>query len=392
MKKHDVYSFYNWLFFTLLLPYVPVLLPFVPDSFAGFNMTGWSWMLMLSVSLFYYINNPRNNFPIIFWLPWLLYIFGYLLFHMSFLGLQLSLQYVLPIFVGVVASGFTYGKEEYHWLFKRLMIVSFGIFLMIIAGHTVPDFPQAHWATSVIFLAIPAALVLGVYFVTNKIKYLFLFGVFFLVPFLNMTRMAMLVFVVILLLHFANVKIVSKLFAGLISALVFIVVFNSAAFQEKTFFEGRGRLSDISINYYSADTRMNTSGRGAFYQYFEKGLRDSPVWGNGPRADYYVMQSFVDLNEVHNDYLSVRYNYGYVGLVLLLFGFAGSFLVTYRKYRTFRQLKDQYRFLVSSSVLILFITFIMFMYSDNILKYTIFFPDIFFAMLGMVFAETEKKS
>ncbi|NTV93465.1 MAG: O-antigen ligase family protein, partial [Chlorobiaceae bacterium] len=210
--------------------------------------------------------------------------------------------------------------------------------------------------------------------------------------FLNMTRMAMLVFVVILLLHFANTRIVSKLFAGLIGALILFAVFNSESFQEKTFFEGEGNLSDISINYYDAGARMNTSGRGAFLQYFEKGLRDSPVWGNGPRSDYYVMHSFVDLNEVHNDYLSVRYNYGYVGLVLLLFGFAGSFMTTYSKYSSFRQLKDPYRFLVSSSVLILFFAFLMFMYSDNILKYTIFFPDIFFAMVGMVFAETEKTS
>lgn len=387
--NRDFYGFYGMLFFTLVLPYVPLLLPFMPSSFAGFNMTGWAWILMFMTCIYYFVKNPRFTFPLVFWVPWVVYLFGYLLFDLSFLGLQLSLQYVLPLFVGIVASGFSYGREQYHWLFKWLMIIATVLFLMFMAGHFL-GFGTAHWAPTVIFLTIPGAVVLGVYFLTKDLRYLLWYGALFLVPFLIVTRMAILAFIVILLLHFANTRIVSKVFVGLLGAAVLLVVFNSQGFQEKTFFEGEGGLSDISLNYYEADAQMNTSGRSTFYRYFEKGLREAPLFGNGPRADYHVMHSFTGLNDAHNDYLSVRYNYGIVGLVLLLAAFAGTFLVTYRRYRVFRRLKEPYGFLTASTVLVLFLVFAMFMYSDNILKYTIFFPDIFFAMIGMVFSKSQQ--
>ena len=52
----------------------------------------------------------------------------------------------------------------------------------------------------------------------------------------------------------------------------------------------------------------------------EPGLKAKPVWGNGPRADnaYLTRITKTRGGEAHNDYLSVRFNYGYVGLALLL--------------------------------------------------------------------------
>jgi hypothetical protein len=42
--------------------------------------------------------------------------------------------------------------------------------------------------------------------------------------------------------------------------------------------------------------------------------------------------------------------------------------------------------LISTSTLSLFICFSMFMYTDNILKYTIFFPNYFFALIGITYS------
>jgi len=88
--------------------------------------------------------------------------------------------------------------------------------------------------------------------------------------------------------------------------------------------------------------------------------------------------------EAHNDYLSVRFNYGYVGLALLMFGFAGSFISLYKVARKHRE--NWYIWLISTSALTLYFAFVMFMYTDNILKYTIYFPNYFFAMIGIIYS------
>ena len=86
--------------------------------------------------------------------------------------------------------------------------------------------------------------------------------------------------------------------------------------------------------------------------------------------------------EAHNDYMSVRYNYGYVGLSLLLAGFVFTFIFLLK---IFRYAGDQnYLWLMTASVLPLFFGFLMFMYTDNILKYTIYFPNYFFTLIGII--------
>jgi O-antigen ligase len=118
----------------------------------------------------------------------------------------------------------------------------------------------------------------------------------------------------------------------------------------------------------------------------DPGLKAAPLWGNGPRADNAYLTKITRMRggEAHNDYLSVRFNYGYVGLSLLLIGFAGSFVSLYKISRKY--IDSWYIWLISTSALSLYIAFLMFMYTDNILKYTIFFPNYFFAMIGIVYS------
>jgi hypothetical protein len=233
-------------------------------------------------------------------------------------------------------------------------------------------------------LTVAASLMVGLFFMTKEIKYLLYFGLFFLFPFINVTRTAIAAFLAIFVLHFANHKIFGKILYGLVGLLLVILVFTSRGFQEKTFRGGQGHISDLSLNYYENNT-MNNNGRDSWKNALEPGLKASPVWGNGPRADNEILIAITGLKtgEAHNDYLSVRYNYGYVGLGVLLFGFIASF---YLLFGLLKHLTDTWSYLLATSTLTLFISFLMFMYSDNILKYTIYFPDFFFAMIGIVFS------
>ncbi|HWR30008.1 MAG TPA: hypothetical protein VN631_09245, partial [Negativicutes bacterium] len=108
-----------------------------------------------------------------------------------------------------------------------------------------------------------------------------------------------------------------------------------------------------------------------------------------PRADIYVLKEVTGdtgVSEAHNDYLAVKYNYGNVGLGLLLIGFIATFFDVYKK---FRKEKNSYKMLLQSTVMILTLTFMVYMYSDNILKSTVLFTDLYFALIGMVYAKYE---
>ncbi|NTU90461.1 MAG: O-antigen ligase family protein [Chlorobiaceae bacterium] len=388
MKKDKTFYYYfSWLLITFSLPYVSVLMPFIPNTIGGFNTTGWSWITMYAVTIYYLIKQGAGNFPYQYWLPWVVYLLIYMVFDMTFFGVQLTLQYILPILIGVVASNMQYDAASVKWFYRYLFLVSVVLLMTFILERLGIGFLSGQWAASSMFITITASMALGIYFISGSLWYLIAYGVFFAIPFMNVTRMGVFAYVAMLLLHFANRRFFLRIYYLVFALLMMVVVFNSREFQEKTFFGGQGEISDISLNYYEESPTMNTSGRVNFYKHFERGLKESPLLGNGPRADYHVMQSFSSLNDAHNDYLSVVYNYGYVGLSLFLFGVVGTFASLYMKVLEYRKSGDNYGFLISSVAATLFIPFLLFMYSDNILKYTIFFPDMFFALIGLSFVK-----
>lgn len=376
-------QFYFFLFFTALMTYLPFIFRFLPMQLLGFNWTGWAWIVMLAVTLYLLATLRRITFPVWTWLPWAAYLMVYVVYDFSFLGLQLTLQYLLPILVGATASGLTYSPEKLKWMFKWFSRLCAGVIVLSFFYLSTRGFVPASAATPMM-LSVAVSLVVGLYFLTREIRYLIFFGLLFLEPVIDVTRMAIASFLAIFVLHFANNRIGGKLIYGLVGLLLVVAVFNTQGFQEKTFGERKGKLSDLSVNYYDNEN-INTNGRSSWRMALEPGLKARPTWGNGPRADNVKLKEItgLDAGEAHDDYLAVRYNYGNAGLGLLLFGFCSSFLVLYR---VMKQMPNVWGHLVATSALTLYFSFLMFMYSDNILKYTIYFPNLFFAMMGIVYS------
>ncbi len=335
---------------------------------------------MMLVSVPYLLRVPRATFPIAYWLPWIIYLFGYVIFQFSFIGLQLTFQYTLPIVVGVIMSSFSYSAARLEWMFRQFLKLIAVVYALFVFYTLLYSFTPAMAATPMLF-SVMAALFLGLFFVYRQTKFLIGFFLLMLMPVSNLTRMGILVFLVIYLLHFANRSIRGRIVVGIIGLAMAVAIFNLPAFQEKTFYYGSGSISDLSIDYYD-NMEVNSSGRNSWLIALEQGLEQQPVWGNGPRADNDRLRQITGMaaGEAHNDYLSVRFNYGYVGLGFLLFGFAGTFSTLFKGYRRYKEPHYQ---IVVSSTLTLFASFLLFMYSDNILKYTIYFPFYFFALVGI---------
>ena len=92
---------------------------------------------------------------------------------------------------------------------------------------------------------------------------------------------------------------------------------------------------------------------------------------------------FRSQQELHNDFVAVRYNSGWIGLGCLLFGFIMQFLLLY-------QLKDKvcdaYTAVIYYAALTIFIAWAGFMYTDNALKYSPFFGNLHFCLIGIVYS------
>jgi len=389
MKERQFYNFYRWVIVLALLPYMSYAFPFFPQSIGPFNLSGYAWLLMLLVVMYYLPNMKKSAFPYAFWIPFYAYIVLYLLVDFSFPGLQLTLQYAIPCLVGAQASSFTYTRDKLNWMYGQMLFLTGIIVLLFVYGQLFRHGWVPMAAQTPMLLSVTGALTIGVFYQTRKILFLLIFICLFLVPFIEVTRMGILVFLIIFIFHFANKSVVGKVIAIVFGFAAILFVFNSKGFQEKTFYSGSGEISDLSINYYESGDQMNTSGRSSFMKYYEDGIKKSPVFGNGPRADIYVLKEVwggTGVSEAHNDYLAVKYNYGNVGLGLLILGLVATY---FDVYRMFRREKNSYKQLLQSTVMILTLTFMVYMYSDNILKSTVLFTDLYFALIGMVYAKYE---
>jgi len=340
-------------------------------------------MLLVTVISLFWIR--RVSFPIIFWLPWVFYIVIYLILDFSFLGLQLTLQYILPLLIGIVASGFIYREKDFRWMIKwfmRLIAIVYALF--VISKLFGSGYPLGMAMMPMIF-SIAISLFTALFIITREKKYLLFAGILFIAPVVMLTRMGIAATSAVFILHFANRLLKTKLIFGVIGISALLLVFSSKGFQKATFYGGEGKLRDVTFNYYDNPV-IRSSGRISWKKALEPGLKNAPVWGNGPRADNIYLTKITRMKggEAHNDYLSVRFNYGYVGLTLLLLGFASSFIYLYGISLRYRE--RWYLWLISTSVLTLYFAFLMFMYTDNILKYTVYFPNYFFAMTGIVYS------
>lgn len=377
MEKQSI-NFFRWIFITAMIPYLAVV-PVVPFYILGFSLRGWSWMIMFVLSLITIFRGNKVTMPVWIWLPFIVYILGYNLFDLSFVGVQLSFQYLVSILVGFAASTLIYSDwvvERLYLMTKRFIFtfLAFCMLSLLIFKST----PYA--AATVMTLAVFATLFLCYYFRTKKwIGVLGYLGCLFF-PVFMVTRMGALAMLLVAVSHFANQNFLKKGFVIAVIAFIGSMVFYSASFQEKSFGKQKGSYEDATME----NKKFNSSGRTAIYDQLQPGLKEAPWLGNGPRADLKLLERVgFKIKEVHNDYLAVRYNYGFVGLGFVLLGFLmqGWFL-----YRKKNYIEDDFTFWMFASAMTLFLPFFALMYTDNILKYSIFFGNYHFAMIGIVYS------
>ncbi|MDA9284275.1 O-antigen ligase family protein [Flavobacteriaceae bacterium] len=380
-------AYYNLIFLPLLFPFLSYYIP-LPEQILGFELTGVSWVYVFLVSIFflYVTRKAKNKFPIIYWLPWVLYILGYIIFDFSFFGLQLTLQYLEFLIVGVIFSKLVLSDQNLLKIVTSLKWIVLIIGVPSIIVKLILNGWPLYSSNYVMTFSIIAAISLNTFYITKQKKYFFFYLMLFLFPIMEGTRMATLVFMCILLLNFKKIGGFRRIRVISLLAIMSLSIFYSESFQKKTFRSGSGEINDL----YQNSSVLNDNGRTFWREILEDGIKSKPLFGNGPRKERAVILSFQDeITEAHNDYISVTYNYGYVGLSLLLFGFIATLIHLLSSRKKNYMLSDK---LLWSSSAVLLTCFFIYMFTENILKYTFFYPNILFAMIGTYYSRINQRN
>ena len=362
--------------------YLSILALMLSFKIFGYNLTGYLWLIILLYSIYTIFTNKKIHFPILIWIPFVLYLSIYLIIDYSIIGLQAILQYFCPIIVGIAVSGLTYDENSLKKIisyFKRFAF--FLIFYLIVVSYF--RFGQAGIGTgaTTILCTMVAVVILADFWITHKITSLLLYALLVLIPFLSITRTGMAMILVILPINFFRINLPTRFILLFITLIIAITIFYSSSFQQKSFFSGSGQITDISLD----NPNFYTGGRTTLYSLLDAGLEENPIWGNGPRSELILFQQQgLELKESHNDYKAIRYGYGWVGLITLFLGFIGSFIYLFKLKS---KLRNKYQRIFLTTALTLFIPLLGFMSTDNILKYTIYYSTFHFAFMAICFAE-----
>jgi len=317
------------------------------------------------------------------WLPWILYISFQWIQDQSFLGLQSTLQYMVFPVVGMAASTYSYSDETMVQLRKWFAWYT-GVVLisMFLALANFSDFGKG--TGNVMTLVVLGAIVLSDFWLYNDRKMLICFGLMTVIPIVALVRMGIAMMFAIAVCHFGNRSLSMRLTIGAIVCCVGIGVFYSPGFQRKTFYSGQGDL--LSFSMHNED--VNTSGRSRMWNLAERDMKNHPWLGEGSRADLKMLIRYrYKLKELHNDFIAVRYNSGWLGLGCLLFGFIMQCWLLYRQRN---RIEDAFTAVVFYAALTIFIAWIGFMYTDNALKYSPFFGNLHFCLIGIVYSRLKE--
>ena len=152
------------------------------------------------------------------------------------------------------------------------------------------------------------------------------------------------------------------------------------------FFSGEGKLSDVGRSDDFA-----TSGRSAMWERLYNEAQNAPLLGHGTGAGETLTYAFAPVGYPHNDWLLTYFDYGILGVIILL---VSILLTLWHGIRAQRKTKDKNIKLLFMAGLSAFIPFMMVMYTDNILVYASFFGMLHYTILGFGYAvlKTEKNA
>jgi O-antigen ligase len=199
------------------------------------------------------------------------------------------------------------------------------------------------------------------------------------IPVIAVTRTAIAVNGLTLPLTFAPLATLKRVIILFLIIIIGIGIFYSPRVQKKMFFSGRGTLVDVKWE----NQDFVTTGRSYMWSKMWEKIDEQPLLGSGANAsESFISKLTRGLKHPHNDWLRLLFDFGYVGVVIFALTLLMQILHAYRLAR--RTVGDvSMLFYAGASS---FLSFILFMFTDNIILYAAFFGNLQFMILGLAYA------
>jgi hypothetical protein len=355
----------------------------VDFSFFNFAIKGYVWVITGFVASIVALRRlDKVSFPYLLWAPWVLLIVYYYFAEPYPNALQRTLMMICPIMVGLAVSTLRVDDHLLREFLRRCRQFAVALFVFSLASAGVLFSLSLPSVTGLAPQAISAALLANVFateYVLGRRSTLSFWLLMVALPFIAMTRTAMVAAAVTLPLTLAPMRLVKRAALMAIVAVAGLAAFLTPRIQAKMFYSGHGEIRDVSLD----NPDFRTTGREWVWQEMKNEIRVKAWLGHGANAQEWFLESLLStLTQPHNDWLRLEFDYGYIGAALFGATLLAQALLAGRLGRGSSGVK-KILFLSGASA---FTSFALIMFTDNIILYAVYFGNLHFTIMGLAYA------
>jgi O-Antigen ligase len=354
----------------------------------GFSFKGWIWVLTAVAAVAVAVSRwDHVSFPYGLWVPWIALVTLYCIIVPYPDALQRTLLLICPVLVGMAVSALAVNDHVIAVFLGVCRYFALALFFLSLARIGVLTTLALPSVTGLAPQAMTAALLANVFaaeYAMGRKQALRYWALMAALPFVAMTRTAMVAAAVTLPATFAPLRLMKRAALTGVVAAAAVIAFYSPRIQAKMFYTGTGTIADVSLD----NPNFRTTGREWMWQHMEDEIKVKPWFGHGANAqEWFLASLFGELTQPHNDWLRLEFDYGYVGAAL----FALSLLL-----QMLHALIRGWRARGWSRLLLLagasaFVSFAAIMVTDNIILYAVFFGNLQFALLGLAYGARHRE-
>jgi O-antigen ligase len=353
------------------------------EGILGYQFAALGWLIPFVFSLWSLARGLGGfSFPFWIWLPWVCFVVIYTAVSDEPNAVQRSIMMLCPLVVGMAMSKAQIGENALVAL-RKLMLYMAIVLIVLVAFKTGIIFTGVLPVVTGLAAEVMTACLLCNFFAAQYVfgdrKILKWWAIMAAIPVIAVTRTAIAVNGLTLPLTFAPLSTLKRFIILCLIVIVGIGIFYTPRIQKKMFYSGRGTLEDVKWE----NQDFATSGRSYMWSKMWERIDEQPLLGYGANAsESFISKLTRGLKHPHNDWLRLLFDFGYVGVVIFALSLLMQALHAYRMAkRTFGDISLLFYAGASS-----FLSFILFMFTDNIILYAAFFGNLQFMILGLAYA------
>jgi hypothetical protein len=355
----------------------------IGGQFLNYRIAGFAWLVPLVLSVLIFLKTPgRPKFPIFIWIPWILLVAIYLIFAKAPNAFHRSIMMLCPLVIGMTVSKLTIGEKELESFNQLCRYLAVALYVTILTKGGIMVTGALPEVTGLAAQVMTGTLLCSLFasnYVFGRKNELAWWAAFAAIPYIAVTRTAIVAAALTLPLTFAPMKGFRRTILVILIVLLAIPVFYSERVQHKMFYSGSGTLAEVSPD----NPDLDTSGRKALWEKLEDEIAKEPYFGHGANtSESFVFVFTGGLTHPHNDWLRLLYDYGYLGAIVFAICLIAQVWHILKTAKIATGATKILFYAGASS----FISLVLFMFSDNIILYAAFFGNLQFTILGLAYA------